>query len=223
MKEQIWARIDRLTKTMDTVNWDDPQIYAAYMAQTYYYVSHSTRLLALAAGLLPLSAGPAHQRFIKHISEENRHEVLASRDVTALGYRLEDFKELDAVKAFYRLQYYMIQNVSPWSLLGYIAALEALAVRGGPAIHERVCRRHGEKTGSFLKVHSAEDVEHVEQAFAMIESLPTDVQAAVWENLEMSCTLFEAFLRDLPLAYQATTLVAGQATPPAAEGKRKAG
>lgn len=202
MRDQIWARIDQLKKTMDLVNWDDPKIYAAYMAQTFYYVSHSTRLLALAAGHLPLSAGPAHQRFVKHISEENRHEVLASRDVTALGFRVEDFAELDTVKAFYRLQYYMIQNVSPWSLLGYIAALEALAVHGGPALHERVCRQYGAKSGSFLKVHSAEDIEHVEQAFAMIEALPADVQTSVWENFEMSCSLFEAFLRDLPRAYR---------------------
>lgn len=201
MREKIWARIDQLCEAMDQVNWDDPQIYGAYSAQTFYYVSHSTRLLALAAAHLPLHEEKAHQRFLKHITEENRHEVLASRDVTALGFEMTDFKELDALKAFYKIQYYYVQNVSPWSLLGDIVALEGLAVKRGQPLFERVSKAFGAKAGSFLKVHAAEDVEHVELALNMIDGLPAEEQAAIYENLQLSCYLYESMLKDLPQAY----------------------
>lgn len=201
MKQQIWNRIEKLCVTMDKVNWDDPTVYGAYMAQTYYYVSHSTRLLALAAAHLPLAEEKAHQRFIKHITEENKHEVLAQRDVAALGFEMSDFRELESLKAFYKIQYYFVQNVSPWSLLGDIVALEGLAVKRGQPLFERATKNFGAKTGNFLKVHAAEDIEHVELALAMIEGLPDKDKAGVLENLEMSCFLYETMLQELPLAY----------------------
>lgn len=202
MREAMWSRIDQLCARMDEVEWENPRIYGAYSAQTYYYVRHSTRLLALAAAHLPLSAEKAHQRFLKHITEENRHEILASRDVTALGFQLEDFAELDSLKAFYKIQYYYVQNVSPWSLLGDIVALEGLAVKRGEPLFERIAKAYGAKAGSFLKVHAAEDVEHVEQALQMIDGLPAEVQAGILENMQLSCYLYEAMLRDLPRAYR---------------------
>lgn len=202
MREKIWSRIDQLCAKMDEVEWENPRIYGAYSAQTYYYVRHSTRLLALAAAHLPLSAEKAHQRFLKHITEENRHEVLASRDVTALGFKMEDFAELDSLKAFYKIQYYYVQNVSPWSLLGDIVFLEGLAVKRGESLFQRISETHGAKAGNFLKVHAAEDVEHVELALQMIDGLPTEAQAAIWENMQLSCYLYEAMLNDLPLSYR---------------------
>lgn len=205
MRQTIWNRIDQLCAKVDDVKWDDPKIYGAYCAQTYYYVSHSTRLLALAAAHLPLEAEKAHQRFLKHITEENRHEILALRDVQALGYEISDFRELDSLKAFYKIQYYYVQNVSAWSLLGDIVALEGLAVKRGQSLFERIEKRFGAKAGNFLKVHAAEDIEHVEQALTMIDGLAPDIQKSILENLQISCSLFESMLADLPNAYEDRT------------------
>ena len=36
-------------RVMDSADWSDPDIYGNWLAQTYYYVCHSTRLLAAAS------------------------------------------------------------------------------------------------------------------------------------------------------------------------------
>lgn len=190
-------RIDQLSECIDSVDWEDKRIYAAYMAQTYYYVRHSTRLLALAGGLMPFEHQAGHLRFMKHIGEEESHERLAEHDVKALGFTLNDFPELPSIKAFYQVQYYTVEHVSPWGLLGYIVALEGLAVGKGGTLHELVSKKFGTKAAAFLKVHAAEDIEHLEKAYQMVESLPSKEVQAIEENLELSCHLYEVMLRDL--------------------------
>lgn len=211
-KERIQFHIDRLAKQIENVDWQDKRIYGAYLAQTYHYVQRSTRMLALAAARFPLEQNKVHQRFLKHISEENHHERLAEHDLKALGFQVSDFSESAPLRAFYQVQYYNIEHVSAWSIMGFILALEGLAVTKGQWLYEMIARLHGPKTGAFLKVHAAEDIEHFDQACSLIEGLSENEIAEIERALETSCYLYGAMLRELPQVAHAnldTTLKKG--------------
>ncbi len=201
MRTKLEQKIFPLFQSMDSVDWENRETYGAFVAQTYYYVCHSTRLLAAAASRIPISEEKSYQRFVKHIAEENHHERLALNDVKALGYSISDFAELPATKSFYQSQYFYVDRVSPWALLGYILPLEVLASKKGETAYKTATSTHGKNTASFLKVHAAEDIAHVEQAFQLIESLPEAQLSAVYSSLETSCFLYGTILQTLPYSF----------------------
>ena len=89
------ATLDSAVSAMDargrSFAWTDRAAYAGWLAQTYYYVRHSTRLLAAAAARFPhgRAGDTMHHRFGAHIGEEKRHELLCVRDLQALGETLD--------------------------------------------------------------------------------------------------------------------------------------
>ena len=107
------------------------------------------------------------------------HEILALRDLKQLGLSLEQYPEFPSTRSFYQTQYYMIEHVSPWSFWGYILMLEGLALTKGPWMFNEIKQHHGEKAGSFVKVHAAEDVGHMAEAERAMQSLPERYQKIV--------------------------------------------
>jgi hypothetical protein len=179
------------------VPWERAAVYAEFVAQTYYYVCHSTRLLGLAAGRIGVAHEKLHQRFLKHAAEERSHHLLAQRDLTALGRELSAIPERAATSALYQTQYYQIEHVSPVALLGYILALEGVAVVHGPAAFERIRTAHGASATSFLRLHAEEDPDHLPRALAQVAQLESHERAIVTRNLKASCALYRAFLRSI--------------------------
>jgi thiaminase len=176
------------------VPWGETAVYGAFLAQTYYYVSHSTRLLALAGSRFKSSEEQVHRRFIRHATEELSHENLALHDLKALGMSLEHYPELPSTRAFYQTQYYMIEHRSPWSFWGYILMLEGLALTKGPWLLGELLRHHGERAASFVKVHVAEDVEHMAKAKQALEALPEAERPLVIDQIANSCFYYGAML-----------------------------
>lgn len=170
-------------KAVQEMNVKNSAVYGNFLAQSYYYVCHSTRLLAFAAGLLTKDQEPYFRRFIKHISEENAHEVLAERDLKALGMTLEDFPHLPETKALWEPQYYKIVHESPLSLMGYIIALEYFSSVHLPKFYEAAKNAHGDKASVFLKVHAEEDPDHIEKAIALTSQLSPELQEMVMANV----------------------------------------
>ena len=193
---------ENLSRQVMRMPWDNKSFYAAWLAQTYYFVSHSTRLLALAAARFHIDQDETHQRFISHMSEEKRHERLCLHDLKAIGVELNEIPEMAQTKAFYQRQYYLIEHVCPESFFGYILCLELLAVMVGKNAHDVVKRAHGEKSGSFLGVHSADDIEHIEQAFNSISHLPNEILTTITENLESSCQIYAAMCAQIVQSQQ---------------------
>jgi thiaminase len=179
---ELQTHFDILDRAVETTPWRDKAVYGAFLAQTNYYVSHSTRLLALTASRFKLSEELVHRRFIKHATEEMSHERLALRDLKNLGLSLEQFPEFPSTRAFYQTQYYMIEHVSPWSFWGYILMLEGLALAKGPWLFNEIKQHHDEKSGSFVKVHAAEDVGHMAEAEKAMHSLPERERPLVIER-----------------------------------------
>lgn len=194
MLRELQTHLNVLDKAIQATPWQEKAVYGAFLAQTNYYVSHSTRLLALAASRFEFSEEQTHRRFIKHATEEMSHEILALRDLKNLGLSLDQYPEFPSTRAFYQTQYYMIEHVSPWSFWGYILMLEGLALAKGTWLFNEVRQHHGEKAGSFLKVHAAEDVGHMAEAEKALQSLPERERPVVAEQIANSCYYYSAML-----------------------------
>jgi len=192
---ELQTYLDELEGVIRATPWQDKAVYGAFLAQTNYYVSHSTRLLALAASRFKMSEDPLHRRFIKHATEEMNHEVLALRDLKSLGLSLKQYPEFPSTRAFYQTQYYMIEHVSPWCFWGYILMLEGLALTKGPWLFNELKQHHGEKAASFVRVHATEDVAHMAAAEKAIQSLPDQERPLVIEQIANSCFYYRAMLQ----------------------------
>ncbi len=175
-----------MEEKLNHMNIENPEVYADFLAQTYYYVSHSTRLLAVGAGLMKQSEGQYFRRFIKHITEESNHEILAKHDLEELGYNLEDFPERPETKALWEAQYYKIMQQDPMYFMGYILALEQFACVYFPDFLQRIEAAYKGKAIRFVKLHAEEDPDHVEKAIKFIESLSQERVLKVAENIEQT-------------------------------------
>lgn len=194
MFRELQVHLNELGKVIRSVPWQNKAIYGAFLAQTYYYVNHSTRLLALAASRFSASEERIHRRFIKHATEEMSHEILALRDLKNLKLSPESYHEFPSTRAFYQTQYYMIEHVSPWSFWGYILMLEGLAVTEGAWLYDQIKRHHGAKAGSFVKVHAVEDVGHMAEAEQALSLLPDAQRPLVLEQVANSCFYYGVML-----------------------------
>jgi thiaminase len=194
MLRELNVSLGELDKAVQATPWQDKAVYGAFLAQTYYYVSHSTRLLALAASRFKFSEEKLHRRFVKHATEEMSHEILALRDLEKLGFALDQYPEFPSTRAFYQTQYYMIEHVSPWTFWGYVLMLEGLALTKGPWLFDQIKQHHGEEPASFVKVHAAEDVGHMAEAEKAIQSLPDRERPLVIEQIENSSFYYRSML-----------------------------
>jgi thiaminase len=207
---ELEMHLDQLDRVIRAVPWRETAVYGAFLAQTYYYVCHSTRLLALAGSRFKSSEEQIHRRFIRHATEEMSHETLALRDLNALGLSLEHYPELPSTRAFYQTQYYMIEHRSPWSFWGYILMLEGLALTKGPWLLDKLTQHHGEKAASFVKVHAAEDVGHMAKAEKALEALPEAEHPLVVDQIANSCFYYGVMLEQCT-AYGRAHVAAGEA------------
>jgi pyrroloquinoline quinone (PQQ) biosynthesis protein C len=202
MRDQVQRCTASLRGAMENFPWHERAAYADWLAQTYFYVRHSTRLLAAAAARFEFGErGDAlHYRFATHIGEEKKHEQLCVHDLKQLGVSLEQFGERHSTRAFYEPQYYKIEHQGPSALFGYIVALEAFGPAYGPQIVATVTEAFGPKCAAFLKVHAEEDEDHIEKALAMISTVPERERAWVLENLEQTTYAYRALLADIASA-----------------------
>lgn len=186
MREVLTACTADLCKTINRIDFRDPEQYAWWLSQAYYFVKHSTPMLALSAGL-SADNRPYHMRCLEHLSEEKGHDKMLLNDLKLMKRKIEDYPELEGTQAFYQTQYYWIQHKSPMSFLGYIVILEGSAVMTGPQALE-AAKSH--KAHTFLSLHSEDDPDHLEKAFRMIEDLPPHEQELIVENARLATRLY---------------------------------
>lgn len=182
-----------LASELDRFPWEDKSVYSAYLAQTYYYVKHSTRLLAAAACRFEIEEENLHVRYLKHAAEEKSHHFLALNDLKAMGHGIGEYQEYSGTSLLYQPQYYLVSYKRPTSLFGYILALEGAAALNGQRIFDRVSKAFSKDKTTFLKVHSVEDLAHVEKAFQFIEKLKSEDIEEIKANLVQSVDAYMAF------------------------------
>ena len=195
IKENLNAPVHMMVQAMDSVNIKDESVYADFLAQTYYYVAHSTRLLALAAGLLSKEDEKYFRRFVRHIGEETSHEVLAEKDLKDLGHSPEDFYHKPETKALWEPQYYKILREDPMGFMGYILVLEQFACVRLDSLLKDVESAYEGKAKRFIKLHAEEDPDHVDKAIIFSESLSTERQKLVVMNMYQTATAYSQLLK----------------------------
>lgn len=200
LRKEYDERVGKLARLSLEFPWESKHAYAGWLAQTYYFVVNSTRLISLAGSMFASDLNPLHFRFIDHAKEERGHENLATSDLKVLGYHVGELPELSQTAGFHQSQYYWIFRHGPESFFGYILCLEGLCVRAGAEFYRRVVKAHGEKAGRFLKVHSEEDIEHIDKALQMVESVPAERLAAINKNLAFCCDSYASILKEVALA-----------------------
>ena len=186
MQHDYQKQKELMIETLKNFPWHDKIAFGDYLAQTYYYVTHSERLLALAGGLMNDSDRMMQRRFFKHLSEENSHDLMVKKDLENLGYSLSDFPERPETKIFWETQYYKIEHIDPAALMGYILLLEDVASSVCIWIYQQIEKNRGKNCGTFLRVHGEEDPGHVSAAKSVIHSLSKERQEVIFMNLRQS-------------------------------------
>jgi thiaminase len=183
--------------------WQSKEAYALWLSQIYYYVNHSSRIMALVAGRLPAQHEKIHTQVLKHAQEEAGHQFLAKQDLKNLGFDVQDFPEMNSTRMFYEPQYYKALFENALGFYGYALALEGMAVKELKEIHEKCRLLYGEKACNFIRVHAHDDVDHVEEALKMLDQLPAADQIFVEKNLSQSINAFGLMMSEI--AQTATT------------------
>ncbi|MFC6924314.1 iron-containing redox enzyme family protein [Microbulbifer taiwanensis] len=183
-----------LEEFLSGLPWESSNFYEAWLAQTYYYTSHSTRLLEF-CGFYTKDKGAA-ERYREHREEEHGHERIALSDLKRLGGDIALHGEHLSTRKFYWQQYEIIRHQGDRPFLGYVLMLELLARDYGPGIFEEVSAAHGDRCANFLKIHIEEDIDHVESAAQLLQSFSAEEQAAVVDNFNWSLDCYRAILKD---------------------------
>jgi uncharacterized ferritin-like protein (DUF455 family) len=194
-----------LQPTLDIIkkfDWRDKHAYANWTAQTYYMVNHTTRLFAYSIAKTPVVHSEFRNRYIKHMQEEHGHENLAITDLKAMGYSLKDFPELPSTAAMYQTQYYWINEVSAYAFMGYIVALEGLGAIAGGEIKQILSEIHKGNATKFIKVHSEEDLDHIEDAYNWFAKIPAREQQHAYTNTINSVRNYGNVLLDIAVEAQ---------------------
>lgn len=176
---------------MSQINWADPSIYALWLAQSYYFVRHSTRLLSLAAAQAPFERDAIHKRFIDHVSEEKGHEHLALNDLRKLSFDIKNLPEFAVTKAFYQTQYFQLDRRPVTAFFGWILFLEGMAVTAGKEVYATLKRHYKDSQLSFIKLHVEEDEGHITAAFSALGVLSSTEEALLIDNMHTSMVLYK--------------------------------
>ena len=194
VKKMFQDEMNAVQKMIVGMDWQDPEFYAEWLAQTYFFVCHSTRIIATAGVRFPIERNALHNRFLQHASEEKNHEILAVKDLKYLGRDIKEFSPLPATQAFYQSQYYWIDQVSPASVYGYFLVLECLAIHCGPALMQKLKPHHPEKSLNFLRIHVEEDEDHIEEHNEVLDTFNEQETKMIIENLKVSAYMYMQIL-----------------------------
>lgn len=211
----IEAQVDRAVEStygaLETFPWSDRRAYAHWLAQSYYYVSHTSRLLALAAGRLGPSEAAMHSRFLNHLAEERGHEKLCSNDLKALGFKPEDFRELPQTSCLYHSVYFLIEHGHPSAILGYAMVLEGVSASKGDRLVRTLNELYGKAATGFLRLHAEADKEHTASNRPVLEACETRHLEVISTGVAMIEAQYQGMLGAIVADLKVHLLAEGQA------------
>lgn len=170
---------------------EEPELYQAWLEQTYFFVCHSVPLLKVAANT---ASDPNFQkRCLDHIKEESGHDKVALSDLKELGVKASSLKEWEWTRNFYQTQYSLTHERGEM-LLGYILALEGLAILSAPFIGPLI-EAYGKRATKFAKIHAEEDMDHLPHAVG--QTMLLDCREEIIENFRAVLNEYSAFIDQL--------------------------
>jgi len=201
MADKIFADHDKamesLGKIFDQAPFENKEYYAQWCAQFYYFVAHATRLLAASAARLGLDRDGIHIRFLDHCQEEKHHEKLFVKDIDFLGFNIEDLPEHPMTAQLYQSQYYLIDYHDPVALFGSIYYLEGMSIALGKGLYGRLKKAHSDSACNFVRVHVADDEDHIEKAKKALRSFSEEELKVVWWSMKQTEVIYEAIMHAL--------------------------
>ncbi len=197
IEEFIVPYMDSVTTELRKTDWSNPGIYANWLAQTYYHICHSTRLLAAASSRFYVTNDKYHLQTIHHAKEEKSHEKVVLNDLKHMKYSIDTFSELTSAKNLYRSAYYLIERENPLTMYGYVYFLELLSLKGGPDIMERAQNTFGERTVQHLKLHCNDDVEHIQMYANMLNEFTGKERAYVEDGIINTANNYKAMVQEV--------------------------
>lgn len=123
----VWQQIFASTEAkefIETFMGKDKRVYALYMCQVYHYAYYAARNLGLAGANTSNKETWLMHHFFEHAMEETGHELMAAKDLLALGVSLKkDFSnmppplpETEVLVAYVR---HLSTGSEPYKSLGY--------------------------------------------------------------------------------------------------------
>jgi uncharacterized ferritin-like protein (DUF455 family) len=176
--------VDRIGVALESFPWENKHAYGFWLAQTYYFVRHTTSFLGLTASRFGHWHRELQYRQIHHLREEAGHDQLLIDDLAKLGFRFEDFEELPETAALYQSQYYFIEHESPATHFAYALCLEGTAATKIKLIYQKVATSHSPEGCTFLRVHMEEDEGHFERGLDVFETLTPIEIGSFLRNLQ---------------------------------------
>lgn len=191
-------QIDEIQKVVAQFPWEDKKFYADWLAQSYFYVSWTTRQLALASAYTkPDIEDIYHWRFIEEAKEEKKHELLCLEDLKSMGHDINTFTELPHSSFFYQTLTYMIEKIHPVAILGYSLTLEGFAAIKADGIYQRALKAHGKEATRFLRVHCELDKDHFSNALPYLKSCPDDLLPVVEKGVRQCGVIYRGIFSDI--------------------------
>lgn len=174
----------------------EKELYGQWLAQTYYYVHHVTRILAFAAAKCDLYQDhDLHFRLIDSLNEEKGHDTMILNDLKALGADLETYPELIETRNFYQSLFYMVETYGPYALVGYFIPQEGLASEKLGPLYKELARQHGEEPCTFLKEHCELDIEHFNEALEFLKIIPEEKLPVIKMGMYRSAELYSRLMK----------------------------
>jgi pyrroloquinoline quinone (PQQ) biosynthesis protein C len=138
--------------------------YKCVLKEIYHYAKEDPQIQALASVYFRGEDRAAVKMFLKHATAEIGHELMALKDLKALG---EDVSEipysnpLPSTIALTAFPFYQIHYQNPIGYLGYLYFLEHMPTKSGPGYMEAL-KKAGvpDNALGFLQEHTTVDVGH---------------------------------------------------------------
>jgi hypothetical protein len=175
LKADLLTWVDRGGVAVENFPWENKTAYGYWLAQTYYFVRHTTSFLGLTASRFGHWRRDLQYRQIHHLTGEANHDLLLLNDLKALGLSLGSFPELAETAGLYQSQYYYIEHEYPAAHYGYAYFLEGLAAKKIELFYDRLERTYSPDACSFLRMHMIEDRDHFEEGLLALDAL-TEVE-----------------------------------------------
>lgn len=183
--------------------WEDERAYAGWLAQQYFLVRHTTRLIALAISKCEDSR--VRDEYIGHLAGERGHDELLLKDLKALGYEISDFTPYPSTRLMIHNQYFWMNDCSPDSLFGYAQYLEGISIFTVPKVIERL-KAKGCKAVGFLQLHADSDEDHYPEGLQRIRRLGPAAETIILPNLAESHLLYGQIFADIEAGLRAAPL-----------------
>ncbi|MFZ4403012.1 MAG: iron-containing redox enzyme family protein [Pseudobdellovibrionaceae bacterium] len=194
IEDAFYSVCENSKKIMISCKWENKDFYGSWLAQQYFLVRHTTRLICAYSLRVPLENQEDYKSTMHHLKEEGGHDQWILNDLNNLNLSIGNYKSLPQTSALIQSQYYQINYEPPVSFCGYSQFLEVLAVLVAGSLADRVDRSFGKKASVFLRGHSVVDQEHIVYGFKALSKINSFEKEKVIENLENCSELYNAML-----------------------------